>query len=296
MFFDFLLLSQHRAAWFQIMTFLKDPESSRKGVVQVVYNFGDRHGSVDMIKKLQRIGQALPHRVVALHYCYNSAKVLRALTGFQLLVFNDTRRFRLRKHCGDLATMHFELQTFGIPVQDSPMQDDGTWDVKRHLTWIRMQEQREQEILSASKDSSFTRKDNSVLVPRKFDVLFGKDKTAMSHPGNLRCLHIVEMHREMYEDADRREKTKVADRVIQIIYDSQGRFMKKDKRGWEVVNHSVAREKVSHFFRSLREKRNSGSSGNAGSCPKRRASDGSAATSASNSSFSSEFKVLKREY
>jgi hypothetical protein len=207
-------------------------------------------------RKYHRVIQALPKKVVALHYCYNNNKVLAALTGFQLLVFNDSRRFRLRKHTGDLAHIHFELQTFGIPIQDSPMQENGNLFTEKHLEWVQQQEQWEREAdMRINSDSSATRF-ALILVPRKFDVLFGKDKTALSHPGNLRCQLIVEMHQDLYEAVGRREKTKVADRVLQIIHDSKGRFLKRAKLGWEEVDHAIARGKVSHYFRGLRETRN----------------------------------------
>jgi hypothetical protein len=239
-----------------MMVMYVDPETLKRGIVHVLYNFGERHRSLDDGRKYHRVIQALPKKVVALHYCYNNNKVLAALTGFQLLVFNDSRRFRLRKHTGDLAHIHFELQTFGIPIQESPMQENDVWSTEKHLQWIQQQEQWEREADTRMKSDSSDIRSALILVPRNFDVLFGKDKAALSHPGNLRFHLIVEMHQNLYEAVGRREKTKVADRVLQIIHDSNGRFLKRGKLGWEEVDRASARDKVSHYFRRLRDTRN----------------------------------------
>lgn len=286
------------------MALLKDPDAMNKGIVQVVYNFGERHATTEKLQMVQRFTQAVPHRTVAIHFCYASAKVLMAVTGLQLL-FSDSRKFRLRKHGGNLDNIHFELQTFGIPVEESPMQRDGTWSTKGQMEWIELQEQRERAV--ALRDSgAITSKGglSPIMAPRPFDVLFGKDKTALSHPGNLRCLHVVEMLYDEYEKAGRREKTQVADSVLKIVEESKGRFLKRSKFGWEQVEHSVAREKISHFFRSLREKRssatNDSNSGSSNSAAKKRTSDTSAtftssvASLSSSASLSSESRVVKR--
>ena len=56
------------------------------------------------------------------------------------------------------------------------------------------------------------------------------------------------------EKANKHEKTEIAERIVSIIHESHGRFLKWDKDCWVEVEYSVAREKVSHFFRHLRSK------------------------------------------
>merc|ERR1712194_960900 len=49
------------------------------------------------------------------------------------------------------------------------------------------------------------------------------------------------------------EKTQLATRIVSMVQDCQGRFLKKDRtKGWQPVSDGKAREKVSHFFRHLR--------------------------------------------
>merc|ERR1712072_57476 len=94
---------------------------------------------------------------------------------------------------------------------------------------------------------------SDIILPRKFDVLFGKGKSR-EHVGNLRCAYLVEQHQAEYERANRSAKTEIAENIIAMVNESGGRFLKKDRnKCWQEVTHTQAREKVSHFFRRLRE-------------------------------------------
>ena len=94
-----------------------------------------------------------------------------------------------------------------------------------------------------------------IIFPHRFDVLFGKDKRAKLHTGNLRALHLVSMWQSKYEAAGNRyEKTEIAEKIVGIIHESNGRFLKRDGSGWVEVDDVAAREKISHFFRNQRPK------------------------------------------
>jgi hypothetical protein len=58
----------------------------------------------------------------------------------------------------------------------------------------------------------------SIVVPRRFDVLFGRGETISQHTGNQRAFHIVEMNRERYECASKFEKTQISDRIVPIQF------------------------------------------------------------------------------
>jgi hypothetical protein len=62
------------------------------------------------------------------------------------------------------------------------------------------------------------------------------------------------MHQEEYEKADKSEKTEIALRIVSMIHESFGRFLKWEKEGWVEVDEEAAREKISHFFRHLRSR------------------------------------------
>jgi hypothetical protein len=63
------------------------------------------------------------------------------------------------------------------------------------------------------------------------------------------------MHSQKYEVANKYQKTEIAERVLSIIHEGYGRFLKwEEGEGWIPVEHDMAREKISHFFRHLRSK------------------------------------------
>ena len=96
-----------------------------------------------------------------------------------------------------------------------------------------------------------------IILPRRFDVLFGRGSRIAEHSGNLRAMHIVEMHRERYEKALKFQKTQIAESIVTMIQKSYGRFLKREpgivNGNWILATQDEARDKISHFFRRLRE-------------------------------------------
>ena len=130
---------------------------------------------------------------------------------------------------------------------------DGTCPNTWHHHWLSMVRAKEEKEKSATTDAS-------VIVPRRFDVLFGKETRAREHTGTLRALHIVEMYFEEYEKLGKYQKTDVAEKIISIIHMSEGRFLKQngddDGTGaWMEVDDTEARKKIAHWFRHARTKR-----------------------------------------
>jgi hypothetical protein len=48
------------------------------------------------------------------------------------------------------------------------------------------------------------------------------------------------------------KRAEVATKVVEIVKNFNGRFLKQDQAGWVVVPSDVARDKCSHAFRNLR--------------------------------------------
>ena len=73
-------------------------------------------------------------------------------------------------------------------------------------------------------------------------------------PGNLRLAEIIDHSRSRYQTCSRRDKTIISSEIVQMIKNENGRFLKTsyegDQRGWVEVSDEVAREKVSHGFRT----------------------------------------------
>ena len=88
------------------------------------------------------------------------------------------------------------------------------------------------------------------------DVLCGRDKVSHAHVGNKRFRQIIEKNREEYQTASSRDaKTSITCRIVAMIGESGGRFMKQNEKTnqWEAVGDGYAREKVSHALRSAKD-------------------------------------------
>jgi hypothetical protein len=92
------------------------------------------------------------------------------------------------------------------------------------------------------------------ISPLPHDVLFGRGKTVVEHPGNTRFRHVVDIYVNEYEGAGRLEKICIAEVIVRMVKDANGRFLKRDDGGdWEEVDDSTARKKVAHAFRNRRK-------------------------------------------
>jgi hypothetical protein len=98
----------------------------------------------------------------------------------------------------------------------------------------------------------------------KFDILLGRGRPFQEFSGNVGLAVVIDVHRNKYQSAKRGDKTVICDKIVEIIKKSGGRFLKREDAGdgnsWIEVNNMVAREKVSHGFRT-KTKRNSSAVG-----------------------------------
>jgi len=300
----------HRAYFYHVMAILRDEEVQTKGLVWVVYNMRNSWLDLASYHEINRVEAALPLVGLGGHYCFNSQMLRPLVAGFQLIC-NRYDRHRMRTHFGPLEDIHFQLQTFGIPTDVSPMQPDETWSTSYHLEWLQAQKayedeqiivEQQQQQLDEEEDGTSTsraaaaaigkKKNEVVIIPRRFDVLFGKSSRARLSTGTQRALHLVEMHRESYERAGKFEKTKVAETIISIIHESNGRFLKQqdDKNegsSWIEVDDLVARQKVAHWFRHMRSKTTTKSSSSSSSLQEEDENEGSESSSSAGGDSSS---------
>jgi hypothetical protein len=92
-------------------------------------------------------------------------------------------------------------------------------------------------------------------TPGYFDVLLGRGRTHLRHPGNERMRTVANMHSMRYNATNlRKEKTAITQEIVEIIQssgDPPGRFLGFDHAadGWVKVGDEVARRKVSHAIR-----------------------------------------------
>jgi hypothetical protein len=93
-----------------------------------------------------------------------------------------------------------------------------------------------------------------------FDVILGRGRTHLHHPGNMRMKNLVRAARPGYKKAvtTRIQKTRITQEIVQAIQtsgDQPGRFLRHDEStgGWTQVGDEVARVKVGNAIRYKKE-------------------------------------------
>jgi hypothetical protein len=112
----------------------------------------------------------------------------------------------------------------------------------------------DQPLIPNSTETSSQRR-GSIETPGYFDVLLGRGRTYLRHPGNERMRTFANIHSMRYNATNlRKEKTAITQAIVETIQtygDPPGRFLEfdQDANGWVQVDDEVARRKVSHSIR-----------------------------------------------
>jgi hypothetical protein len=146
--------------------------------------------------------------------------------------------------------MMTELMTFGIPVQFLPLSIEGKRHLDDHKRWIE-----ERKVIEGSATAS---EENVIFAPNAQDVLLGRNKSALIHPGNLRYHELVRSNMDRYDAAGetKHERTAICHEIVLAVKEKGGRFLKQEDVGWICIDDSTAKEKVSTAFRNRRKKIN----------------------------------------
>ena len=237
-----------------MMAAVESEETQQKGLVSIDYAVGNLSRiscSPRLLLELSRLKTALPVRIVAMHYCYDDEKVSVIVNMAKQLLAKQVRA-RCRTHDGSYMECQYDLLTFGIPMLVLPLTIDGELKREEFSDWLKARESLEKSLLSTPEnvESSFARSQH--VNPTPNDVLFGRGRTIKDHPGNSKLHYLIEANRSRYEVAHKWEKTVIASEIVAIIKDSSGRFLRVDGNAWVEVDSEIAREKVSHTFRSRR--------------------------------------------
>jgi hypothetical protein len=145
---------------------------------------------------------------------------------------------------GNHKEVQQKLATFGILPQSLPLSADGELKLENHQEWLQMRRVVEGELGETK---------SSIITPSRYDILFGRGRPIRENPGNLGLLFLVEQKRSVYEATDKQEKTRIALEIVRMLKAKPSRFLKKNASGiWKEVDEDMAREKVSHAFRTMR--------------------------------------------
>jgi hypothetical protein len=94
-----------------------------------------------------------------------------------------------------------------------------------------------------------------LIDPQPSDVMLGRGRRHLRHPGNLRLVTVLDQHKLRYDNASsRQQKTVITNEIVQIMQmcgAAPGRFLRLDSSagGWYEVSDEVARVKVGTALR-----------------------------------------------
>mmetsp|Transcript_77253 Transcript_77253/g.156819 ORF Transcript_77253/g.156819 Transcript_77253/m.156819 type:complete len:760 (-) Transcript_77253:1179-3458(-) len=270
---DFGIRPRMRLSVYCIMSVLEDIETQRKGIVAISWWHNVNVDDFIIRGKVHKRIHCVPMRVGAFHCCIPSeaksvrigkkntvaskgvmSYVIKGMTGFS--VGSDLRP-HLRFHTGSVVECIYALQSFGIHSDQIPVNSSsGKLKTKQHSKWMQLCRLKEESLKNDGRKF-----DRIVECPQQTDVLFGRGRPIMRHPGNAVLRSVVQSKLEEYASAkSKKETTDVTWEVVRTLKGQYGaRFLKEenienDGLGWIEVSNETARQKVRIAFRDLRTK------------------------------------------
>jgi hypothetical protein len=107
---------------------------------------------------------------------------------------------------------------------------------------------------SADQQPSSSSDTTLIEAPGPNDILLGRGRPYQEYEGNQILATFIDQYREEYQESDRFGKTCISKMVLQMVKKQKGaRFLQRalgDSHLWIEVSDAVAREKISHSFRT----------------------------------------------
>jgi len=242
-------VNQLRTLWYLAAIANEDEDTQKKGLVFIMYKVGEEKGLRPCRSLLWRgvsAHRSFPARLSGMHVCFGR----QSLPFVRLLKYamEFTASHRVRVHEGSQIECLHTLETFGIEKGAIPVTSDGEITTGYHLDWLAKRRAEEE---AAEKGNS----NCSGLVPSKADVLLGRGKRAQYHPGNMRLNILLEKQLAAFDKGNRKKKREVASSAIDFVKTRGGRFLQKGEGTyWIEVDDDIARKKISHDFRTIRQR------------------------------------------
>ena len=144
---------------------------------------------------------------------------------------------------------HYQLNGFGIPLDQLPITESGKIKTTHFKKWIQLRKNME------APDGKLGRIDLQSIIecPGLNDVVFRPSQSTMCHPGNVRFRGLVESKHFEHSIANSREaKIKITNGVIQEVKNFGGRFLVWNNLTWwtEITEEKQIYSKIAVFFRN----------------------------------------------
>jgi hypothetical protein len=144
----------------------------------------------------------------------------------------------------------YALCSFGLPTRRFPLDD--TFNIKSDGMIDFMTTRKENEATARALEKR--QPDGRIDIPLSTDIVLGRGRPYQEFPGNVHLAILIDQHRNIYQSIDRLNKTALSTEIVKLVNATGGRFLKKCEDevigGWIEVSDDVARDKVSHGFRT----------------------------------------------
>ncbi|KAL3905808.1 MAG: hypothetical protein SGILL_009527, partial [Bacillariaceae sp.] len=219
----------------------EDVETQKKGVCGIAELREDM--VADMTNKesaadFKAIMEALPVRFSAIHLILNfsnSAMNVMIKSAVVLGLFGSDERVRTKCYSGMSTETHYELMTFGIPVQDIPLTSGGNIKTKNLQQWIKARKSIDKRRLEGDLNTV----SRIIVHPHIHDVLFSRGGNPQ-HLGNRDFHHFLANANDQYHHPNigKNDMEKIRKDLIGSVAAKNGRFLLVNKEGgwWEEIH------------------------------------------------------------
>eukprot|EP00980_Cylindrotheca_fusiformis_P000126 scaffold22_cov93-Cylindrotheca_fusiformis.AAC.4 len=236
-----------RVMFYLMMSTVDDKETQRRGVSFITCNIGKfklENFDTRTVAQESWLLDCVPIRMCSLHHCYDDP-AFRYIVNVRMHFLSEDARARSKLHSGSLLQCTFSLMTYGFPVYSLPLNAAGELKRKGHFELLNIRRFHESRV-------GYPR----IVVPTNRDVLFGRGKPFRQHPGNMKLFEMIDEKLDYYKSVPTKQKTMVIAETVEDVQKNDGRFLRQDWHGcWIEVDVKMAKEKVSHAFRTRQRTR-----------------------------------------
>eukprot|EP00934_Nitzschia_sp_Nitz4_P002590 Nitzschia sp. Nitz4//scaffold29_size155292//59278//61341//NITZ4_002653-RA/size155292-processed-gene-0.13-mRNA-1//1//CDS//3329546433//2580//frame0 len=231
-------LNRQRVIFFVLMQALQDPETQQLGVVGIIFHVGNKMYSQSKdrgaVWNIARAIAAPPVNYKCVHLCYDNED-LKLLSFVAIMHWARNTRVRCRLHEGSMMESIYHLMTFGMPAEILPFSPSGEPQTEANDDFCRRMKK------ASEVEDDIMR----IVVPGRFDVLWGKGALLQSHFGDMRYEELLDEHLTRFASASELERINISNAIVLEIQAGGGRFLQKDEIGWVEVDDAMARYGVS---------------------------------------------------
>jgi hypothetical protein len=133
-------------AYFLLSVLENDEVAQKQGLVMIGYAVNSSLADVDpgMHAAGTLIMDMIPVRFACWHVCIGAETWFRRLQANMVRILRHYDRIRVRCHEGSKTEIMYSLLSYGIPMHDFPVSDNGIVLTSEHAKWLMMQQRKEE--------------------------------------------------------------------------------------------------------------------------------------------------------